>query len=154
MSFGFFLSTICNNSMDAMKMSIGACFPHMLLCGIIWPLEGIQHTWLRGLTWIFPHTSAVQGMRDIMLRGWGVESSAVIFGIIIPTVWIIVFLGVSWRLVKIKMRWMNYMNLTLNFYLSYSNIVLKILSPSIYCWLATDPQKCTIVHLYNINTKG
>ena len=46
MSFGFFLSTVCDTSMDAMKLSIGACFPHMLATGIIWPLEGMPAQWM------------------------------------------------------------------------------------------------------------
>lgn len=104
MSFGFFLSTICNTSMDAMKMSIGACFPHMLLCGIIWPLEGMPYPWMRSIAWFLPHTASVQGMRDIMLRGWGVEASSVLQGMGISSSWIILFLFLSWMLVKNKMQ--------------------------------------------------
>merc|ERR1712241_1064391 len=33
-SFGFFVSTICTTSADAIKLSIGFCLSHMLLCGI------------------------------------------------------------------------------------------------------------------------
>eukprot|EP00092_Neocalanus_flemingeri_P036672 GFUD01039927.1.p1 GENE.GFUD01039927.1~~GFUD01039927.1.p1 ORF type:complete len:741 (+),score=162.42 GFUD01039927.1:103-2325(+) len=104
MSFGFFLSTICNTSMDAMKLSIGSCFPHMLLCGIIWPLDGMPHPWIRSVVWYLPHTASVQGMRDIMLRGWGVESSSVLQGMGISSGWIIVFLFLSWMLVKNKLQ--------------------------------------------------
>ena len=68
MSFGFFLSTVCNTSMDAIKLSIGSCFPHMLLCGIIWPLEGMPRRWMMTVARIFPHTEAVQGMRGG--QGW------------------------------------------------------------------------------------
>ena len=39
MSFGVFLSTICNTSMEAIKLCIGATLPHMLATGIFWPLE-------------------------------------------------------------------------------------------------------------------
>merc|ERR1719210_2392115 len=37
MSFGFFLSTVVNTSADAVKISIGTCLNHLLLCGILWP---------------------------------------------------------------------------------------------------------------------
>ena len=104
MSFGFFLSTICNTSMDAMKLSIGACFPHMLLCGIIWPVEGMPYSWMRYLVWFLPHTASVQAMRDIMLRGWGVEGSSVLQGVGISSAWIAAFLFISWLLVKNKMQ--------------------------------------------------
>ena len=39
MCFGVFLSTICNTSMEAIKLCIGATLPHMLATGIFWPLE-------------------------------------------------------------------------------------------------------------------
>jgi len=104
MSFGFFLSTICNTSMDAMKLSIGSCFPHMLLCGIIWPLEGMPHPWMRSAAWYLPHTASVQGMRDIMLRGWGLEADSVLQGIGISSAWITLFLFFSWMLVKNKLQ--------------------------------------------------
>ena len=67
MSFGFFLSTVCNSSMDAIKLSIGSCFPHMLLCGIIWPLEGMPRQWMMTVARIFPHTEAVQVYRKLCL---------------------------------------------------------------------------------------
>eukprot|EP00090_Calanus_glacialis_P008173 TRINITY_DN16497_c0_g1_i1.p1 TRINITY_DN16497_c0_g1~~TRINITY_DN16497_c0_g1_i1.p1 ORF type:complete len:734 (+),score=117.42 TRINITY_DN16497_c0_g1_i1:53-2254(+) len=103
MSFGFFLSTICNTSMDAIKMAIGACLPHMLLTGIIWPLEGMP-PWMRSLVWYLPHTASVRGMRDIMLRGWGVEASSVLQGMAISSAWILLFLFLSWKLVRNKIN--------------------------------------------------
>ena len=104
MSFGFFLSTICNTSMDAMKLSIGACFPHLLLCGIIWPLEGMPQSWMVTFARLLPHTESVQAMRDIMLRGWGVtQSYSIWYGLGITTTWIIIFLTLSWLLVRRKL---------------------------------------------------
>lgn len=103
MSFGFFLSTICNTSMDAIKMAIGACLPHMLLTGIIWPLEGMPG-WMRSLVWYLPHTASVRGMRDIMLRGWGIGAASVLQGMAISSAWIILFLFLSWKLVKNKIH--------------------------------------------------
>ena len=104
MSFGFFLSTIVNNSADAMKLAVGATLPHMLLTGIIWPLEGIPQTWMITFARLLPHTEAVQGMRDIMLRGWGIlESESVTYGILVSSAWIIIFLLVSWVNVRRKL---------------------------------------------------
>ena len=104
MSFGFFLSTVCKTSTDAMKMSVGSCFPLMLLSGIIWPLDAMPYTWLRKVAWFLPHTATVQGMRDIMLRGWGVQSSTVVQGIGIAGTWSTFFLGISWLLVNNKLH--------------------------------------------------
>ena len=104
MSFGFFLSTIVNNSADAMKLAVGATLPHMLLTGIIWPLEGIPQDLMITFARLLPHTEAVQGMRDIMLRGWGIlESESVLYGILVSSAWIIIFLLVSWVNVRRKL---------------------------------------------------
>jgi len=104
MSFGLFLSVVCNTSMDAMKMSVGSCFPLMLLSGIIWPLEAMPYTWLMSIAWYLPHTASVQGMRDIMLRGWGVHGSSVVQGIVLSAGWTAVFMGISWLLVRHKLK--------------------------------------------------
>lgn len=105
MSFGFFLSTICNTSTDAMKLSIGACFPHMLLCGIIWPLEGMPQAWMVTFVRLLPHTMTVQAMRDIMLRGWGVgDTNNIWWGLLVASSWVMVFLFLSWLLVRRKLR--------------------------------------------------
>ena len=97
MSFGVFLSTIVNNSADAMKLAVGATLPHILLTGIFWPLEGIPQHGMITFVRLLPHTETVQGMRDIMLRGWGIlESESVLYGILVSSVWIIIFLLISW----------------------------------------------------------
>ena len=104
MSFGIFLSTICDTSADAMKLAIGAWIPQLLLGGIFWPLEGMPQVWTRQFARVVPHTEAVQGMRDIMLRGWGIlESESVLYGILVSSAWIIIFLLVSWVNVRRKL---------------------------------------------------
>ena len=103
MSFGFFLSTICNTSMDAIKMAIGATLAHMLLTGIIWPLEGMPALMV-SIIWYLPHTASVQGMRDIMLRGWGLSAPSVWQGLIISSSWTFMFLLLSWALIKNKIH--------------------------------------------------
>ena len=104
MSFGIFLSTICDTSADAMKLAIGAWIPQLLLGGIFWPLEGMPQVWTRQFARVVPHTEAVQGMRDIMLRGWGImESSSIWYGLGITSAWTFIFLFLSWILVTKKL---------------------------------------------------
>ena len=104
MSFGIFLSTICDTSADAMKLAIGAWIPQLLLSGIFWPLEGMPESWMRMFARVVPHTEAVHGMRDIMLRGWGImESSSIWYGLGITSGWTFVFLLLSWILVTKKL---------------------------------------------------
>ena len=80
MSYGFFLSTVCSTTADAMKLAIrfqicdhdnsssynalikswapqpkikhiithcSSFFPTIMLCGFVWPLEGMPYPWLR-----------------------------------------------------------------------------------------------------------
>ena len=96
---------VCNTSADAIKLSIGTCLNHMLLCGLIWPLEGMPSQWMKTFARLLPHTEAVQGMRDVMLRGWGSsQSSSLWYGLGISSAWIIAFLTLSWMLVGKKLN--------------------------------------------------
>ena len=96
---------VCNTSADAIKLSIGTCLNHMLLCGLIWPLEGMPSQWMKTFARLLPHTEAVQGMRDVMLRGWGItQSSSLQYGLGISSAWIVAFLTLSWMLVGKKLN--------------------------------------------------
>ena len=76
----------------AMQLSIGSFYPNLLLSGILWPLEGMPPA-LQYIAKFLPNTLAcqvnalilfkalmeiVQAMRDIMLRGWGIERPEVL----------------------------------------------------------------------------
>jgi hypothetical protein len=45
----------------------------------------------------------MQGLRDISLRGWGLASTAVQQGILFPSAWTVLFLCLSWALVRNKL---------------------------------------------------
>ena len=80
MSFGFLISSLCDSQAVAMQLSIGSFYPNLLLSGILWPLEGMP-SYLRIVAKLLPNTLACQAMRDIMLRGWGVEREEVYLGV-------------------------------------------------------------------------
>ena len=80
MSFGFLISSLCESQAVAMQLSIGSFYPNLLLSGILWPLEGMP-SYLRIVAKLLPNTLACQAMRDIMLRGWGVEREEVYLGV-------------------------------------------------------------------------
>jgi len=101
MSFGFLVSSLCDSQAVAMQLSIGSFYPNLLLSGILWPLEGMP-IYLRMLARFLPNTLACQAMRDIMLRGWGISQPEVYFGVISSSIWIMIFLVLSWMVVKIK----------------------------------------------------
>ena len=81
-----------------MQLSIGSFYPNLLLSGILWPLEGMPAA-LQYVAKFLPNTLAcqvnalllisephitltlmeiIQAMRDIMLRGWGIERPEVL----------------------------------------------------------------------------
>ena len=80
MSFGFLISSLCDSQAVAMQLSIGSFYPNLLLSGILWPLEGMP-TYLRMVARFLPNTLACQAMRDIMLRGWGIDREEVYLGV-------------------------------------------------------------------------
>ena len=66
-------------------------------------LQGIPG-WLVTLARLLPHTEAVAGMRDIMLRGWGLHQSPSIGrGLALTSAWILLYLTLSWLLVRRKL---------------------------------------------------
>lgn len=101
MSFGFLISGLCDSQAVAMQLSIGSFYPNLLLSGILWPLEGMPPA-LQYVAKFLPNTLACQAMRDIMLRGWSIERPEVYFGLISTSIWIGIFLSLSWIVVKIK----------------------------------------------------
>ena len=83
-----------------------------MVCGVIWPLEGMPHPAMAAAAWTLPQTAAmqveveaatVQGMRDVTLRGWGLEAGAVHQGLLISSAWALAFLLLSWALVRRKL---------------------------------------------------
>jgi len=84
-------------------MAVVNLFFSMFLDGVIWPVELMPYSWLESLSWYLPHTAALQGMRDIALRGWGLESRAVQIGTFVSLGWTTVFFIGSWILMKIKL---------------------------------------------------
>ena len=80
MCFGFLISSLCDSQAVAMQLSIGSFYPNLLLSGILWPLEGMP-TYLRMVARFLPNTLACQAMRDIMLRGWGIDREEVYLGV-------------------------------------------------------------------------
>jgi len=101
MSFGFLISSLCDTQAVAMQLSIGSFYPNLLLSGILWPLEGMPPL-LKRISLFLPNTLACVAMRDIMLRGWGIDRPEVYLGVVSSGVWILIFLSLSLIVVKIR----------------------------------------------------
>jgi ABC-2 type transport system permease protein len=71
-ALGILLSAAARTEAQAVQFIPFLVFPVFLLSGIFWPVEAIPPE-LRPFSWIVPPTYAVEGLRDVMVRGWGLE---------------------------------------------------------------------------------
>jgi ABC-2 type transport system permease protein len=67
---GFLLSSRAKNEFQAIQFIPLILFPSILLSGVFWPIEAVP-TILRPVSYFIPLTYAVEGMRSVMIRGWG-----------------------------------------------------------------------------------
>ena len=74
-ALGILLSAAARTEAQAVQFIPFLVFPVFLLSGIFWPVEAIP-VWLRPLSWAVPTTYAVEGLRSVMIRGWGLERVA------------------------------------------------------------------------------
>ncbi|XP_025836183.1 ABC transporter G family member 20 [Agrilus planipennis] len=101
MCFGFVVSCVCDTERTATYMAMGSFLPMVMLCGIIWPIEGM-HQILRIISLFLPLTKSTESLRSILMRGWGFAVSSVYIGFISTVIWIVVFLTFSVLLLKFK----------------------------------------------------
>jgi ABC-2 type transport system permease protein len=67
-NLGIFLSTFARSEFQAVQFIPLVIVPQVLLSGVIFPVSS-EPGWLQGLSDVLPLTYAVNGMRDIMLKG-------------------------------------------------------------------------------------
>jgi ABC-type multidrug transport system permease subunit len=82
-------------------MALGSFLPLIMLCGIIWPIEGM-HPYLKFLAFFLPLTKSTESLRSILQRGWPIEDPHVYIGFMSTGIWILIFLTVSILLLKFK----------------------------------------------------
>ncbi|MGA1847818.1 MAG: ABC transporter permease [Thermoplasmatota archaeon] len=70
-SLGILLSSLAQRESQAIQFFPFLVMPAFLLSGVFWPLEAIPG-WLRPVSYFIPVTYAVEGLRSVLLRGWGV----------------------------------------------------------------------------------
>jgi len=80
---GLFLSVISKTVTDCILMSLGVCYPFLVLSGLIWPIEAM-HPALRIFSQIFiPSTLPVESLGNIINRGWSVMNFHVVKGFVL-----------------------------------------------------------------------
>lgn len=89
-ALGILLSSAANREAQAVQFLPLIILPVFLLAGIFWPVEAIP-PWLRPASYAVPPTYAVNALRSVMLRGWGITqvwheiTALIIFAIIFLT---------------------------------------------------------------------
>lgn len=101
MCFGFVVSSACDNERTATYMAMGSFLPIVMLCGIIWPIEGM-YPGLRHVALLLPLTKSTECLRSITQRGWSFEQPVVYSGFISTGIWVMIFLTISILLLKFK----------------------------------------------------
>uniref|UniRef100_A0A6B2E541 Putative abc transporter n=1 Tax=Phlebotomus kandelakii TaxID=1109342 RepID=A0A6B2E541_9DIPT len=101
MCFGFVVSCACDTERTATYMALGSFLPIVMLCGIIWPIEGMT-AGLKQIAYLLPLTYPTESLRSVLQKGWGIEQTEVYLGFVTVLVWIFVFLTMSILLLKFK----------------------------------------------------
>jgi ABC-2 type transport system permease protein len=72
-SLGILLSSLAKREIHALFFLPFIVIPGITLAGVFWPLEGIP-SWLRPVSYFVPVTYAVEALRDVMIKGWGLAN--------------------------------------------------------------------------------
>jgi len=72
MGIGVLISAAAQREGQAVQMIPFLVLPVFLLSGVFVPVESLP-AWLRPLSYLLPPTWAIEALRDVMLRGWGLE---------------------------------------------------------------------------------
>ncbi|KAJ0170715.1 hypothetical protein K1T71_013487, partial [Dendrolimus kikuchii] len=101
MTFGFVVSCICDTDRTATYLALGSFLPMVMLCGIIWPVEGM-HVLLQYISYVLPLTLSTESLRSMLQRGWSIKMPTVYSGFVSTSIWIAVYLTTSILLLKFK----------------------------------------------------
>ncbi|XP_020718098.1 ABC transporter G family member 20 isoform X2 [Ceratitis capitata] len=101
MCFGFAIACVCDTERTATYVAMGFFLPIVMLCGIIWPIEGMYPV-LQIVTYFLPLTKPTECLRAILQRGWSFSEPTVYNGYIWTSLWILVFLMLSILCLKFK----------------------------------------------------
>jgi len=71
-SLGILISSVAKRELQVIQFIPALTLIAFLLCGIVWPLEGVP-SWLLPISYILPPTYAVHGLRSVLLKGWGLD---------------------------------------------------------------------------------
>ncbi|XP_026754101.2 ABC transporter G family member 23 [Galleria mellonella] len=101
MCYGFLLSIYCGSYTMSYFVATGSFYPMILLCGILWPLEGMS-TALRYIALTLPFTIPSKSLRDITEKGYSIADPSVYHGFLVTLAWIVITLMLC--LIRLKYK--------------------------------------------------
>ncbi|EFX70382.1 ABC protein, subfamily ABCH [Daphnia pulex] len=101
MCFGLLIATFCDNENSALLLSQASFLPFTVISGVCWPIEGMP-PYLRKIAYSMPLTYAIEALRCVFARGWGIERPDVYLGIIISVAWILALLILCLIVLRIR----------------------------------------------------
>ncbi|XP_032783939.2 LOW QUALITY PROTEIN: ABC transporter G family member 20 [Daphnia magna] len=101
MCFGLLIATVCDNEISALLLSQASFLPFTVISGVCWPIEGMPF-YLRSIAYSMPLTYAIESLRSIFSRGWGVERPDVFAGIFISMTWILILLVLCMIVIRVR----------------------------------------------------
>jgi ABC-2 type transport system permease protein len=69
---GLLFSASASTEFQAIQFLPLVLIPSIFLCGVFWPLQSVPD-FLMPLSYVLPLTYAADGLRSVMLRGWGLD---------------------------------------------------------------------------------
>ena len=94
---GIMLSSFARREAQAIQFLPIVVLPAFLLSGVFWPIQAIPE-WLRPVSYVLPTTYAVEAVRSVILRGWGLDK------IYPDVIALLIFAGVFLVLATILLR--------------------------------------------------
>jgi ABC-type multidrug transport system permease subunit len=82
-------------------MSLGSFYPNVLFSGVLWPVEGMP-VFLRTVAYSLPQTYAIESLKCVFARGWGIERPDVYLGLCISLGWIFAMLIFSLCVLRVR----------------------------------------------------
>ncbi|XP_076759028.1 ABC transporter G family member 20 [Xylocopa sonorina] len=93
MLYGLLISVLFTSHTLVNYVSVGSFYPLILLCGMIWPIEGMPPV-LRWFSMIMPVTLPGISMRGILIKGASLAEPEVYTGFLVMLGWIAIFISV------------------------------------------------------------
>nr|QBM06389.1 ATP-binding cassette sub-family H-like protein 1 [Daphnia magna] len=101
MSFGLLVSALCDEETSAIQITLGTNYTNIIMSGMLWPTEAMP-TYVRHLAHLMPQTYAMQALRNILGRGWGIGHPKVYMGVVTSLCWIFGLVCLSLIVVRVR----------------------------------------------------